>query len=836
MSNRLRRFFAPPIFADDEKTRVAQILSAFLWSAIGVLLAAILFRMVFWSENGFQPLLILLTVMLVLGMGQFLIRRGHVRGTSIFLVGTLWLAMTYQAWEADGLRDVAIFAYIVIIVFSSLLLGWRAATLISALSLAAIWYFAWMEKSGIRGLHVDEPSNYARDISTVFVLVGILIYLLISNWTRTLQTARLELKERLRAEEKIQRQADYLAAMNEISLGLLKRLELHPLLESILSRACALLGTNLGLIDLVLPDDSALRQEVGYASLGKLNGTITVRNQGLAGTIWARGETMVVENYADWDNSIAEFVEAGLGSVMGVPLKVGDKVIGVLGISHSRVGQTFTQEQVNLMERFAALASLAIDNARLHETAQKELRERRSTESALRTSEERFRKVFENRYIAIAIVTLEEGIFLEANQAFWELSGFTPQQALGHTSLELDTWDDPQDRAGFVQELREKRSLQNVQVDFKRTNKTSIAFYELLDIQDQICILCMFYDVSEQRQIERALQENEGRMRAILAAIPDMIFELSQDGVFLDFIASTELEPSLPPGEFIGKNVREILPPAIVAQTLFALERALETGQLHAFEYGLPPGEETQFFEARISAMTANSAVMMVRDISQRKWVEREREKLINELEGKNSELERFTYTVSHDLKSPLITIKGFLGFLEQDAASGNTARLKADIQRIASATDKMQMLLNELLDLTRIGRLVNPSQTIDFGEIAREAVELTQGRIQSRGCRVSIQRDLPSVFGDRRRLIEVLQNLVDNAVKFMGDQPSPRIEIGFNGHENGMPIFFIRDNGMGIEIAHHDRIFGLFNKLDAESDGTGIGLALVKRIIEVHL
>jgi signal transduction histidine kinase len=314
-----------------------------------------------------------------------------------------------------------------------------------------------------------------------------------------------------------------------------------------------------------------------------------------------------------------------------------------------------------------------------------------------------------------------------------------------------------------------------------------------------------------------------------------MIFEISEDGTFLDFMASADLVPVVPPVRFIGKNINELFPPAIARQTMFALERALATNQLHAFEYELSPAEGIQFFEARISAITPKSAIMMVRDISQRKWVETEREKLINELEGKNSELERFTYTVSHDLKSPLITIKGFLGFLEQDATSGNVVRLRSDIQRIASATDKMQMLLNELLDLTRIGRLVNPSQNVNFEELAHEAVELVHGRIQNRGIHVSIQENLPTVYGDRPRLIEVLQNLIDNAAKFMGDQGTPRIEIGLNGYENGLPIFYVRDNGMGIEPVHHERIFGLFNKLDAASEGTGIGLSMVKRIIEIH-
>ena len=158
----------------------------------------------------------------------------------------LWVAMTYQAWEADGIRDAAVIAYIVVIIFSSLLLGWRFASVMGGLSVAVIWYFAIMEKQGLRILHVDDPISYARDLSAIIILVGVLIYLLITSWSRTLQSARLELQERLRAEEKLQRQADYLAALNETALGLLNRSELRPLLESILTRACDLINTKHG--------------------------------------------------------------------------------------------------------------------------------------------------------------------------------------------------------------------------------------------------------------------------------------------------------------------------------------------------------------------------------------------------------------------------------------------------------------------------------------------------------------------------------------------------------------------------------------------------------------
>ena len=224
-----------------------------------------------------------------------------------------------------------------------------------------------------------------------------------------------------------------------------------------------------------------------------------------------------------------------------------------------------------------------------------------------------------------------------------------------------------------------------------------------------------------------------------------------------------------------------------------------------------------------------------VQDISERKRAEAERENLIRELEGRNAELERFTYTVSHDLKSPLITIRGFLGFLQKDAQSGNTERLAADIKRIGDAADKMQRLLNELLELSRVGRLMNPSVEVPFEEIVSEALALVQGRLLTRPTTVRLVSPLPTVHGDRVRLIEVMQNLVDNAVKFAQAQTELLIEIGVRTEPDSQPIFFVRDNGIGIEPQYHERVFGLFNKLNAQSEGTGVGLALVKRIIEVH-
>ena len=235
------------------------------------------------------------------------------------------------------------------------------------------------------------------------------------------------------------------------------------------------------------------------------------------------------------------------------------------------------------------------------------------------------------------------------------------------------------------------------------------------------------------------------------------------------------------------------------------------------------------------AAKRVTGIVGAVQDITEQKHVEADRESLIKELEAKNAELERFTYTVSHDLKSPLITIKGFLGYVEKDAREGNFDMLPSSIQRINNAADKMQELLNDLLELSRIGRLMNPASDMPFGQIVREALEMVHGALEEKHVAVEVQENMPTVHGDRVRLTEVVQNLVENAIKFMGTQSAPRIQIGTQGLDNGKPVFFVRDNGQGFDPQFADRIFGLFNKLDPHSEGTGIGLTLVKRIVEFH-
>lgn len=203
-------------------------------------------------------------------------------------------------------------------------------------------------------------------------------------------------------------------------------------------------------------------------------------------------------------------------------------------------------------------------------------------------------------------------------------------------------------------------------------------------------------------------------------------------------------------------------------------------------------------------------------------------------LEAKNAELEQFNYSVSHDLRTPLITIKGFLSVLEEDLAAGKLEQVDDHLSRITDATDKMNQLLHDLLELSRVGRASHPLTDVSLSELVREVLELADGDLRIGAVRTEVSPELPVVCGNRVRLRAVLQNLVVNASQHMGDQADPCIEI--DAHRMGNRVLCsVRDNGIGIEPRYQEEIFGLFTQLDKQGQGTGIGLALAKRIVEVH-
>jgi PAS domain S-box-containing protein len=269
---------------------------------------------------------------------------------------------------------------------------------------------------------------------------------------------------------------------------------------------------------------------------------------------------------------------------------------------------------------------------------------------------------------------------------------------------------------------------------------------------------------------------------------------------------------------------------------------AFSTHQPFHFEYRIiRRSGDTRILEASGRAQVAEDTGTtrlfgVVQDVTDRKETEKvladafARERVARvAAEKANAELESFVYTVSHDLNSPLISILGYVELLETDFGSSLPQEAAFYLERIKASGNFMQSLITDLLDLSRVGRVQTEPERVDLkamideiaGEVAEPAAEL-------------VVDDLPDVFINPTRARQLFANLIQNSVKY-ADRPDVRIEVKPIGSANGLVTLSVSDNGPGIPANKRDQVFGVFERLDASRPGTGIGLAVCRRIVETN-
>ncbi len=368
---------------------------------------------------------------------------------------------------------------------------------------------------------------------------------------------------------------------------------------------------------------------------------------------------------------------------------------------------------------------------------------------------------------------------------------------------------------------------------------TSAPYGVLIGILTLLAIYFLQRVFSERDLALEAMRQSEAKFATAFRSSPDSIMIMSLDDErFVDVNDSFETNSGYRRDRVLGRTPEELKVWADPEQRQPLIDELREKQEVRNVEldFRTSSGEvrSTLVSAAAIEIDAKRHLLVQTRDVTERKQAEEMREHLLEELKAKNDELERFTYTVSHDLKSPLVTLHGFLGLLKKDIADGHAERVERDMERIQSAANTMQHLLEDLLELSRIGRMFNPPEKILLTPATREAAARVTGRLNEHGIELTIADDMPAVVADRPRVLQVLQNLIDNAAKFIGDGDDPKIEVG--AHEDGDEVVcYVRDNGIGIDPRFHEKVFGLFDRLDKAYDGTGIGLALVERIMNVH-
>lgn len=339
------------------------------------------------------------------------------------------------------------------------------------------------------------------------------------------------------------------------------------------------------------------------------------------------------------------------------------------------------------------------------------------------------------------------------------------------------------------------------------------------------------------------LKNSETKFKSILESAVNGILLLNSNGVIsLVNKAICDLT-GYSREELVGETLEKIVPGSFVKNLQFRENISRNPVACYMGEGNILRArhKDGSYIDVEVSFSTVEMeseyiVEAIIQDVSARIKIEKERESLLRSLEYKNEELERFTYTVSHDLKSPLVTINGFIGFLKKDIAANNQKKIEADFKRIYDAANVMQDLLDDLLALSRIGHDAIERVDVSVNDIIDSVLEMLAVKIKASKAKITVEPNLPIIHVEEVRFREVYLNLIENAIKYRNKNSKIEITIGVN-QENGSSaqVFFVKDNGKGIDSRYHTKIFGLFERLSNDTEGTGVGLAIVKRIIETH-
>jgi PAS domain S-box-containing protein len=348
-------------------------------------------------------------------------------------------------------------------------------------------------------------------------------------------------------------------------------------------------------------------------------------------------------------------------------------------------------------------------------------------------------------------------------------------------------------------------------------------------------------DISEQRQAEEALRRSEARNRALLAALPDMMFVVNKDGVFTDYKAHSLDELVTEPAAIIGSTIYDVgYDDGKVKEVEQAIHECLVTGDEQRVEYTLNTvGKRCQVYEARYARMNDDEVLSVIRNVTVARQVARDLQQFTEELARSNKELEEFAYIASHDLQEPLRKIQAFGGRLQANGTPQLDPTAQDYLERMMGAANRMQVLIQDLLAFSRVTTQAQPFQAVNLNAVIAGVLEDLEYRIEQTGAGVTVAQ-VPIIEAEDHQMRQLFQNLIGNALKYTRPGVTPRVDVRYEQHNRLGTLYAhiaVQDNGIGFEGKHAERIFSPFQRLHnrREYPGTGMGLALCRKIVERH-
>ena len=653
----------------------------------------------------------------------------------------------------------------------------------------------------------------------------------------------LDISERKAAKQVLERQKSYLTTLHETALGLVGHLELDEVLTAIVQNAAALVNGSEGFVYIF---DADTHEMVIKAAIGRYAETLLgfrmKAGDGLAGKVLQSGKPMWVDDYRNWSGRSSHPVFDELHGALSVPILSRNQVVGVIGITRFAEGQPFAPEEVDILSRFADLAAIALDNARLYRQLQTELRDKQRVEAALRTSEQRYRSVFENTGTG-TVLSEQDTILSMVNQGFADIVGYPRDKIEGR--MKWTELVDPADHARMLEihHLRRKdpaaapKSFECGLIDRNGVRKDVLLNVDL--IPGTTTSVGSFADISRIKKAEQTLRKYE----QMVTSSSDYMALMDRDYTFQVVNG--------PYGAAMGCAVEDIVgqPAAdIFGRELFEryqkpkVDQCLAGEEIHFKAWYDTPGLgrryiDTFYYPSREEDGTISGVVIVGRDITD-----------LRKLEGQLLQAQKMEAVgtlaggVAHDFNNLLMGIQGRTSLMlsEVDTRHPFHEHLEGIESYVKNAVD----LTRQILGFARGGKYeVKPTDLNDLIQTQNRMFGRTRKEVSIRG---KYEQNLWTVEVDRGQIKQVLLNLYVNAWQAMpggGDLllSTENVFLTENDTEQlGLsPGRFVRiavtDNGVGMDRGTMDRIFEPFFTTREMGRGTGLGLASAYGIIKNH-
>jgi PAS domain S-box-containing protein len=472
---------------------------------------------------------------------------------------------------------------------------------------------------------------------------------------------------------------------------------------------------------------------------------------------------------------------------------------------------------------------------------------RKAAEQALGESEARYRRTFELAGSGLAHVSME-GRFLRVNPRVCEMFGYTEEELRGRLVKDISHPDD-RDLADRPRAQVVAGESDSARLEKRYVHKDGSLIWASIAIALErdaagkpLYAVSVLDDVTSRKHAEDALRQSEDLFRKTFELAASGVAHVSLDGVFLRVNRRLTEMFGYTEAELLGRSVKDISHPEDrdVTDAQRALIRAGERESLRFEKRYLAKDARVVWVSlgvalVRNAAGTPQYEIAMFDDITERKDAEVQLREAHEELKRSNSELEQFAYVASHDLQEPLRMVSSYTQLLGRRYGEKFDADAKEFMAYIVDGATRMKQLIEDLLAYSRVGTKGKDFKPADLDKSVRRAISNLKAAIEESGASVTYD-PMPVVPADEVQLAQLFQNLMGNALKFRAPSVQPRIHVGVKDLGEAFELS-VRDNGIGIEPQYFERIFMVFQRLHnkGEYSGTGIGLAIVKKVVERH-